>query len=191
MKPKKLILLIFLSLFTIAIQAQSRGIDTIPWHDDLKLTWADFKGAPDNSSAYDAYTDYLITFNYSYTSLGARISVRLANYFDRDKSWVKKDKEKDSLLMHEKGHFAIAEIYARKARKIITDTVILQSNVTDILQGVYSRIVKECSNREAQYDDETQHSKITAKQIEWLQEIYSELDGLKAYLNPVVEKSFQ
>jgi hypothetical protein len=186
MKPVRLVLLTFLLLFTKPVWAQT---DTIPWQDGIKLTWADFKGTPDNSARFLAYTDYMMTINYSYN--GSSINIRLGCYFDRNKSWVKAGKEKDSLLMHEKAHFAIAEIYARKARKAITDTTLLQSNINDVIQAIYNRASKECNLYQVQYDNETQHSKIYKKQVEWLNKIYAQLDALKAYSSTVVQKNIQ
>jgi hypothetical protein len=189
MKSKRFILLTF-SLFTAIYSKGQPALDTIAWHDDVKLTWVDFKGTPDMSLSFDAFTRYSIQFKYNYLS-NIGINIYLWSYFDRNKSWVKHGKEKDSLLIHEKAHFALAEVYARKARKALADTVVTKSNVNDILTGIYIRIMHDCDKREAQYDIETQHSKISAKQIEWLNEIYSELDELKAYSNPVVQKTFQ
>jgi len=186
---KKLILFTALLALSMTAGAQKRKVDTIPWHDGINLTWDDFKGTPDEGMSYFAYTDYMITLNCSFNQ--NTLNVTIGSYFDRLHSWVKKGKEKDSLLLHEKAHFAIAEIYARKERKTLTDTVINQSNVSAVLNFINTKAMQDCHNREVLYDDETNHSIITAKQIEWLQEVYKELDELKAYSNTVVQKTIQ
>jgi len=186
MKSWKLLFIVFLLITSKPSWAQT---DTIPWSDNVKLSWTDFKGVPDKTSPFFAYTSYSMNISYSYT-VGI-INVRLGCYFEGDKSWVKKDKEKDSLLMHEKGHFAIAEIFARKARKSITDTVVTKSNINEVIKAIYNKASIDCSSYQAQYDNETKHSVIYPKQVEWLKKIYSELNSLKAYSNTVVTKNIQ
>jgi hypothetical protein len=181
--------LLFIALLLIGVKPVMAQTDTIPWKDNIKLTWADFKGAPDNASSFFAYTDYMMNIGYSYNE--STVSIHLGCYFDRNKSWVRKDKERDSLLMHEQAHFAIAEIFARKARKWLTDTVVNKSNVSDVINAIYSKASRDCSNYQIQYDNETKHSVIYAKQVEWLNKIYSELNSLKAYSHTVVQKNIR
>ena len=145
MKPIRLSILTLLLLSSALMQGQS---DTISWHDGVKITWADFKGAPNKSVPYFANTTYLISIGYKYRGSDAKIHVGC--YFDRDKSWVIKSKEKDSLLLHEKLHFAIAELFARKARKIITDTALQASDINNVLNAIDERVMKECDEYQDQ-----------------------------------------
>jgi hypothetical protein len=186
MRHFRLILLASLLVSSGAILAQT---DTIAWRDDVKITWDDFKGRASSSSPYYANTDYMINFGYNYSDNDAKIHVGC--YFDRHKSWVIKSKERDSLLMHEKTHFAIAEIFARKARKILMDTVMHQSDINNIVTYVNRKTMQDCKQYQDQYDNETQHSIITAKQIEWMKKVYEELDALKAYSNTEIQKTLQ
>jgi hypothetical protein len=180
------LILFALLLFSGAVLGQT---DTIAWHDGVKITWDDFKGKPNTSVPYYANTDYMIDMGFS--SIDSKATIHVGCYFDRDKSWVIKSKERDSLLMHEKTHFAIAELFARKARKIFTDTVMHASDVNNIISSVNRRIMKEHREYQDEYDNETKHSVITAKQIEWMKKVYKELDAYKAYSNTEIQKTLQ
>ena len=53
--------------------------------------------------------------------------------FSKDSSWVLKNAVKDSeLLQHEKLHFDITEIFARKCRKELRAIEVIQQNVPKI-----------------------------------------------------------
>ena len=148
------------------------------WKTNLALSWDDFRGKPDTKLQWDAYA--YTGFNYSYKSNPSRISVQSIWY--KKKSWKKpKANLTTPLLIHEKVHFNITELYARKLR---FECKALEHNITDPQQdiaAIYKRLVAEKDAMQVQYDNETEHSKNAAKQAEWNMKISSMLNALSAF----------
>lgn len=138
----------------------------IVWKTFVPLSWDDFKGKVPPKPEWDAtaYTG----FKYNVQGTGKAISVEVTCYWNKYRSWKKNPKEVSvPLLIHEKLHFNISELYARKMRKeIATRQAADRLNQQDI-EGIFRQLVVEKDLMQKQYDDETQHSRNVAKQQEW------------------------
>lgn len=137
--------------------------DRIEWSATRKLTWDDFKGAPDPSSPNAALTNSTINIEYGYDKSGLKHLIRCG--FNKSKSWVKT--KNDYILNHEQLHFDIAEVHARMLHKEIKEYRFNSRTVDADISAIYNRIVKAHTNTQRQYDLETHHSLDTAKQQEW------------------------
>lgn len=158
-----------LSLFLIPAEApvQDRGEDLINWNAARKLTWADYKGSPDpNSDAAASTTTYLaIEYNIQTNSFGYKIQSR----FSRTRSWGLH--KTDYILSHEQGHFDIAEIYARKLHKEMSEYQFDKKSFRKDLKKIYDDVTEEKEEFQNQYDRETRHSINKTQQAEWLKKI--------------------
>jgi len=98
-------------------------------------------------------------------------------YFVKSKSWA--IEKNDYYLTHERLHFDIAEIYARKIRKAFDS--LNNENITDVAKykDVYNKYGVQLRYYNKQYDSEVYYSE--KRQSEWIQNIHSELDHLKDY----------
>lgn len=165
--------LALISLFSIK-QSSSNLID---WSNTRKLSWSDFRANPDPSSPNAALTNTSINieFGYSKTALTYAIKCR----FDKAKSWVR---VKNNLVLgHEQGHFDIAEIHARKLNRELKAYKFNSRTVSEDVNAIYDRIMKQHHSAQSEYDRETDFSRKKDKQEEWLGKIEKELTLLEPY----------
>jgi hypothetical protein len=157
--------------------AQERGEDLINWSATRKLTWADYKGRPDpNSDAAASTTTYLaIEYNITSNAFGYKIQSR----FSRTRSWGLHKTE--YILSHEQGHFDLAEVYARKLHKEMSEYRFDKNNFKKDLKKIYDEVTEEKEEMQNRYDRETRHSINKTRQAEWLQKIEDMLREYEAY----------
>jgi hypothetical protein len=172
---KKLIL--SFTLLTPLLLFSQKEEDLIQWSETRKLTWDDFKAPPVKSGSTAALTATHLGF--SYNVVNGKVTFTIECRFDKNKSWglVKND----WILQHEQGHFDIAEIFARRLHKFITEYQFNKNSFQKDLDGIYSRIIEEKEKFQQQYDKETDYSRNKTKQEEWLKKIARELDELKSW----------
>jgi len=143
----------------------------IKWHESRRLTWDDFKAEPLQIGNTAAMTTTHLGF--SYNVVNGKATYKIDCRFEKKRSWglVKND----WILKHEQGHFDIAEIFARKLNKSVSEYQFNKTSFRKDLDGIYKSVVDEKENFQQQYDDETDYSRNKTKQEEWLKKIGSEL----------------
>ena len=169
------ILLLALMLFSWVLCAQNLN-GRIYWSGDTDLGWKDFKGKPKNNHPFDAETNWAV--EYSCALNGDTLRFTLKCYFDMNGSWVKKGKGTEVLLNHERNHFDLGEVYARKMRKALLEYAYHRITIDKDVQTIYDKMFSECQSVQKQYDKETDHSKNQAKQDKWDTKIISLLKKL-------------
>jgi hypothetical protein len=152
--------------------------DTIYWRADYKLKWEDFQGIPDSSSKDGAISRPVIKYHLSANE--DSFNVKVICFFLRSKSWSK-FKKNDTLLMHEQGHFDIAELFARKLRKAFAAYKFNTQTVGKDIDQLFILNKQERSELDMLYDKETNHSQDTRQQVLWIKKIKAELDTLQKY----------
>lgn len=166
------------------IKCKHVEIDSVCWAEGLKLNWNDFRGVPDSTvgtymgvKAQASTHAEIIAQGYWDSNLP---NFKVANRFIRSHSWVT-DTTREIGLVHERLHFDIAELYARKMRQGIHE--LRKKKISDV--NVYTDLINtylgELKERNRKYDLETGHSVVDLKQQEWNLEIKRELDLLKQY----------
>lgn len=151
--------------------------DMVEWNEYYKLSWEDFHGKPDARSAGDAATAVHIKAKPYYVK--NQVFYNVEAYFDRTKSWARD--RSVQLLEHEQLHFDIAELYARKIRKKISDMRERGENDVQVYNAAIREILEESNEADVRYDMETLHGAMTKKQAAWEQRVKEELAGLKDY----------
>ncbi|HUQ65356.1 MAG TPA: DUF922 domain-containing protein [Flavitalea sp.] len=167
---------LFLLIFPLFLSV-SKEDNIIEWNASRKLTWADFKGAPDPSSSNAALTNSSITVGFEYSNKGLTHSIKCK--FNKLLSWGRI--RNDYILNHEQGHFNIAEGYARLLHKNLNEYVFNSKTVSDDINKIYAETMKEHVNMQKQYDMITDHSLDTAQQNIWDKKIDAMLKHLEAY----------
>lgn len=166
-------------IFAPALDAwsQQAASDQLSWNEFYKLQWDDFRGEPDPSSHGDAATAVLIKAKPFLVR--KEISYDVVAVFNRSKSWIRDTSP--SLLAHERLHFDIAELYARKIRKKISE--LKASGVDDIktFNAAIEQLLHESNAVDIQYDAETLHGAMSKKQASWEEKVADELDRLERY----------
>jgi len=166
---------ILLILFSLSFFAADNNLKII-WSADYRLKWEDFQGKPDLKYEGDALTSSGIIYECEYKSESNKFKFNIICYFDKKKSWVKKDKNTDYLLNHEQVHFDITEVFARRLKKELGERTFTTANVKREVSAIYNRIMKEWTAEENLYDKETKHSKIKEKQKEWNLKVANQLE---------------
>lgn len=143
--------------------------DAFPWAPDRVLQWSDFRGRPDMMSGAVALTSYVLS--YEAECLGDRFTFRVASQFLPTRSWVKsahlQERASDRTLQHERTHFDLSEVQARRARRslaALTAPCALDDHARDTLLLPF---VKDDAGLQSDYDRETVHGINTARQAEW------------------------
>jgi len=173
-----LFLLMALLLFPQIVGAQNLN-ERSYWSSDIILKWKDFKGKQDNNHPFDAETNWAVEYSCGLNQ--DTLSFTLKCYFDKNGSWVKKGKETDVLLNHERMHFNLGEVYSRKLRKALLEHAYNRETINEDVQTLYNNMFSECQVAQKRYDKDTNHSKIQDKQEQWDEEIAASLKKLEAY----------
>ena len=168
--------LVFISSLLFLSFTERRNEDYIPWNDDRKLSWDDFKMASPSNTRDAALTTTFIGFSFSRNREGIKFDIECK--FQKSRSWVRVNNE--YILKHEQGHFDIAEIFARKLNKEVT-TFLAKSKQHEELNKIYTKVMTEKRDMQELYDDETNHSILKGKQAAWDKKIEDMLEELKEY----------
>jgi hypothetical protein len=151
--------------------------ELLKWDAGRRLTWADYKANPEPGSDAAASTASILAVSYSISSTG--FTYRIECRFSKTRSWGLH--KTDYILSHEQGHFDIAEIFARKLHKKLSEYQFNKRTYQKDLDKIYEEIVQGKDKMQNEYDRETNHSINKDKQAEWLQKIQLLLDEYKVY----------
>lgn len=168
---------LFLLIIPSILFAQSKDEELLDWSATRKLTWNDYKASPDpDSDAAASTTSYLaIEYNITSSSFGYNIESR----FSKTRSWGLH--KTAYILSHEQGHFDIAEIFARKLNKLMSEYHFNKRTYQRDLNKIYNDILNEKEKMQNDYDKETNHSIKKEKQAEWLKKISEMLKEYKDF----------
>ncbi len=167
----------FFLLITSAVFAQSSDEELLDWSATRKLTWADYKSSPEpDSDAAASTTTYL---GISYDINNRSFSYKIESRFSKTHSWGLH--KTAYILSHEQGHFDIAEIFARKLNKKMSEYKFDRRTYQKDLNKIYDDVTKEKTAFQNKYDRETNHSINKAEQAKWLKLIAIMLEDSEAY----------
>lgn len=169
----------FLVLSFVLIFGFANAQDKIFWDKNRKLEWADFQsGAKPTGSKTAATTfcgiSYLLN---SSTKKFTSKQVKIQSFFVPSKSWAHLEHKTDIILMHEQSHFDIAELFARRFRKLISDKNLDAKS----LQKYYERIYDDYKAYQQDYETVTNHGRIRDKQYEYSRKIDKEIEELSDF----------
>ncbi len=173
----KLLLAIVLSVFMF------QDNPTMSWRHGYRLQWSDFEGAPERLNNVVAVTASGISFSFSSKTsetklLDYNFTVK-ADFYPQE-SWCLKDRVTANILNHERLHFDITELYARKFRQRIKNTT-FTLNISRQMEQLHDAINEELEIMQNAYDAETKHSQNIEKQKEWQAKIILQLNNLAYY----------
>jgi hypothetical protein len=177
MKNAAWIILVIVSLSVHAQHLINEPQNLIEWNEYYTITWEDFQGSPTHESIGDAGTAIKIKATPFF--IKNRVYYDVEALFDRKKSWSRA--KSDPLLEHERLHFDIAELYARKIRKLVSD--MNERGVHDIksYNTAIRELLEKSNEADQRYDLETLHGALSKKQMIWERKVKEQLMGLKDY----------
>ncbi|MCM4165238.1 DUF922 domain-containing protein [Arenibacter sp. A80] len=148
--------------------AYAQEDEVVLWTPERKLSWSDFKGRPSANSGAAAITASGITYSFSAQGTNDKmvLDFKVDTYFYPEKSWYIPKLANPTILGHEQLHFDIAEVFARKLRRIL-DTTQFTGNAKYEVKEIYRNILHELNNYQNQYDSETNFSRDTVQQLSW------------------------
>jgi hypothetical protein len=151
--------------------------DLIEWNDTLELKIEDYKGFITDTLHHVASSCGIYCIP---QIVGDTASVTIIAYFDRNKSWIRKKKVTPLLLQHEKGHFDMTEIFARKLKKRILALKTNKRTFIKDVEKVYSKTWEDLQKQNEAYDKATDFSNIEFAQRTWQNYIK---ENLVLYMN--------
>jgi hypothetical protein len=175
------LLLFFIGLISYS---HSHAQAEIAWSDDYEISWSDFKHKVGRADFYKAWTYSGIRFNVQ--TVNQQIEIGIQCYFSKDNSWVHKDHTTQSLLNHERRHFDITEIYARKMRQELAKYQVSAKEFVDRklmekVEEVFNALYDEMEDLQKKYDRESNHSIDQSAQADWDKWVKEELNRLRAF----------
>jgi hypothetical protein len=173
----KVLFIVFVTSHSFGQPATGNNKDIIEWNEFYTLTWDDFQGQPTAESIGDAGSVVQIKAKPFYVK--KKIVYDVYAYFNKKKSWA--SDQSDLLLKHEQLHFDIAELYARKIRKQISDMQARGVNDVKVYNAAIQQLLEESNKVDIDYDAETLHGSLLKKQAIWSDKIGAELLLLKDY----------
>jgi hypothetical protein len=163
---KTTIIVIILFICNSQLFSQS---NKICWNENRKLTWNDFIITKEKSAQnFSALSSCGMTIDFNLNVV--------TPYFNKDKSWVLFSKKLSlDLLEHEKLHFDIVELFARRMRR--------EFEISDEkdLEKIYDCNMLMLDEFQDRYDSETDHGIINSEQNCWIEYVKDELRKLDNY----------
>ena len=169
----------FLVLSFLFFLGFTKAQDKIFWTENRKLEWQDFQSQTKPNTSQTAATTYC-GISYLLTSSTKKFTdkqVKIESFFIPSKSWAHPEHKTDNVLMHEQSHFDIAELFARRFRKIISN----KSLDTKSLQKYYEKIYDGYKDYQQDYEVLTNHGRIRDKQLEYSRKINEEIEALSDF----------
>lgn len=156
---------------------------SMTWSDDLQLQWEDFNGTPTRGTTVVAVTASGLSFGFSTKMTETQLvdyTAFVDAHFYPDKSWYVKERANSVILDHERLHFDITELHARKFKQRIAQTK-FDLSINSQMERIHNTITDELRQMQQKYDTETDHSQNVDKQKEWQKFIKVQLDRLSYY----------
>jgi hypothetical protein len=158
--------------------------EVIVWSAARKLDWKDFKGKPPAGTLGGALS--AISHDYAAGCRDQALQVRVQTIFMPKQSWVTYRIASSGLasrvgLAHEQIHFDLAEVYARRIRKMFRELRDPCPRSDAELMGMAEQVIKEHWTVQRRYDFETENGQIERRQNDWARKIAGELAALDEF----------
>ncbi len=173
---------IFISLICCILIPENDRPERFAWDAQKKLSWSDFKAAPDYGSPYAATANSGMSHAYAVDGSGFydKDESRVTAHFYPTFSWFKPSDTSETILRHEQAHFDITEIHARKLRKRIAQFT-FSSNSSKEVKILYDNVEKERRAMQEQFDVDSHHSQDKQQEFIWENKIAKMLEDLENY----------
>ncbi len=151
----------------------------IKWSENRPLTWEDFKEIKKNNHWAIALSN--CGMNRLSQIVGDSIYFAMEAVFNKDKSWVKSEFKTDRVLNHEQLHFDLAELFARRLRRSISNYYFEKNNCNADIDSVFNENQSQLKLMNQLYDEETDLSNNVEMQNIWSERNDNELLELEDY----------
>jgi len=150
-------------------QVLPAAIDSIHYIPGVKLSWADFRGRPDQQSSAAAITASGFGYTMEMKSAGRRATlvITVYCYFQKNASWVKRGLKSDYALLHEQHHFDITYLITAGFINKLRNTIFTLGNYESLLEKINDEYYTELEKMQNAYDGETRNGLLKSEQSEW------------------------
>lgn len=179
--PATILFLLFFSGFILAQEDQEER-NYIYWSDDYKLVWTDFEEIPERYSQHSAFS--VVGYESSFNMNNQQYEAVIKTYFSKNESWSKSWVA--SLLLHEQGHFDLAEVNARKFRKCVLEAMRNETISVSKFEQMNEEAMNQLKEAQKEYDEATNFSMDYPAQLKWSEQISEQLKELEAFASPQV-----
>jgi len=155
----------------------------LTWNENRRLTFADFRGEPHDSTSAAATYCGIETRVCKTNFWNGKITISVEAIFYPDTSWYLANSINELTLRHEQAHFDIAEWFARKLRKTIQEEIRTVNDYNRSFQAIYNKIHQEYVETQQAYDLDTQRGDRINVQIKWEMIIRSKLQSFNKFQN--------
>ncbi|MEJ8801888.1 DUF922 domain-containing protein [Pontibacter sp. H249] len=163
---------------TSAKSAEVKNSEKINWSATRRLTWEDFKGAPETTNPHHALTAANLAVDAKCNSNNFTYEVKCV--FLPEESWSK-NKKSPSLLYHEQLHFDLTEVHARLLRKKLKELGTSCGNLKGNLNNTVSAAFKTWKDEQDLFDKSCSHGLNKEEEAAWAQHIEQRLNELQSY----------
>lgn len=158
--------------------------EQIVWHRDRRLRRADFKGSILNRPN-EAETSGTIAYTAIPSTYAGQATIAVKAIFNcRESYFVGETIAPAFTLLHEQGHFDLAELYARKFVQRIRTEVSDFRDFERLHNRLFDEITRELEARHAAYDRDVYADH--GKQAGWTERIEAELKALEPFANKTI-----
>jgi hypothetical protein len=167
---------------TLRNQATTRG--ALPWSSRHPVSWVDFRGKPHLGTSTAAQTSSAVS--YVIQCRDAHLTFAVLAAFSPEESWVRPDiaaspTASAPTLRHERTHFGITELFARRLRQALATSEGFCPHHTKDARRVFDRLKSSADEQQTRYDKETSHGMNASAQVRWDRSVVAGLDSLKNF----------
>lgn len=157
---------------------ETKVAEKLTWSETRRLTWDDFKGAPESENPHHALTAANLAVDAKCSSNAFSYDVKCV--FLPEESWSK-NKKSESLLKHEQLHFDLTEVHARQLRKKLKTLGSSCSNLKGNLTVTVNEAFKAWKAEQELFDKSCSHGLNKPEEAAWADNIKLRLDQLQAF----------
>jgi hypothetical protein len=157
----------------------------MPWDGGRPLEWAAYTGrAPGDNGQEAASTSYDLVHGMRCT--GQRFEFVVIAAFQPGESWVRPSvvadpAESQRMLQHERTHFDLTEVHARRMRRYFSQVLHPCSRPQEELQAALTHFIGEEAEAQARYDRETSYGRAADRQTAWNADVARLLASFAAF----------
>jgi hypothetical protein len=147
------------------------GEGALPWEVTRPLTWSAYRGrAPEQRGQSAASTAYDLVHGMRCT--GQRFEFVVIAALRPEQSWVLPSvvadpAESHRMLQHERTHFDLTEVHARRMRRYFSEVLHPCTRPQQELQDAIEHFISEEAAAQSRYDRETSYGRAADRQSSW------------------------
>jgi hypothetical protein len=157
----------------------------IPWDGDRPVTWEVYRGHPPaNPGRGAASTAYDLVHGMRCT--GQRFEFVVIAAFQPERSWVLPSvvatpAASQRMLQHERTHFDLTEVHARRMRRYFSQLLQPCTRPHEELQSALTHFIQQEAEAQGRYDRETSYGRVPDRQEAWNADVARLLASSAAY----------